>query len=263
MTRTRLDTLLVDRGLSATRSRAQSEIMAGRVMVDGVRAEKPGQQVAPGAVLELEEGRRFVSRAGDKLANALDHAGIDVTGVRALDVGASTGGFTDCLLQRGAASVIAADVGYGQLAWPLRQDPRVTVLERTNARHLTRAHLPFAPDFVTVDVSFISVALVWPAVVACCADAWRACVMVKPQFEVGREDVGSGGVVRDHDARRRAVERIGEAVEAHGGVVLDAADSGVAGPKGNREVFLIAASPAGAVPDWRARVAAAVAQGAA
>lgn len=266
VTRTRLDALLVQRGLSATRSRAQAEIMAGRVMVDGARAHKPGQQVPPDAVLEVEEGRRFVSRAGDKLANALDRAEVDVTGVRALDVGASTGGFTDCLLQRGAAGVIAVDVGYGQLAWSLRQDPRVTVLERTNARHLTRDQLPYPPDFVTVDVSFISVALVWPAVVACCADAWRACLMVKPQFEVGRGDVGSGGVVRDHDARRRAVERIGDVIEARGGVVLDAADSGLAGPKGNREVFLIAASSADAAPrdgDWRARVADAVAEGAA
>lgn len=260
MARQRLDTLLVQRGLVATRSRAQSEVMAGRVRVDGARADKAGTMVAPDADIVLDAVQLYVSRAGGKLANALDHAGLDVAGARALDVGASTGGFTDVLLRRGADHVVAVDVGYGQLAWSLRQDPRVTVMDRTNARHLEPASLPYAPDLAVVDVSFISITLVWPAVAACLAPGWRACVMVKPQFEVGRADVGSGGVVRDPDARRGAVERVCAALRDGGGAILDAADSGVPGPKGNREVFVVAADAASAAdaPDWRERVAAAV-----
>jgi 23S rRNA (cytidine1920-2'-O)/16S rRNA (cytidine1409-2'-O)-methyltransferase len=200
--------------------------------------DKPGTGVGEDAVLDVERAAEFVSRGGVKLANALDALGVDVTGASALDLGASTGGFTDCLLSRGAARVIALDVGYGQLDWRLRQDPRVTVMERTNARHLTPEALPWAPDLVTCDLSFISIGTVWSAVVPCLAPGWRAMVMVKPQFEVGRERVGSGGVVRDPRAREDAVRGVIEVIEATGGRVVGTADSGLPGPKGNREVFV-------------------------
>jgi len=264
VTRRRLDVALVERGLFPSRARAQAAVMAGQVRVDGRRADKPGTMVTGDAPLAVDAREGYVSRAGDKLATALDALALDVTGTRALDVGASTGGFTDCLLQRGVAEVVALDVGYGQLDWRLRTDARVHVMERVNARHLTPEMLPYAPDLVAVDVSFISVALVWPAVAACLAPGWRALVMVKPQFEAGRDHVGSGGVVRDPAARAAAVHRVAQAVTAHGGVVRDAADSGVPGPKGNREVFLLAAdaSTEDAVDDLDARIARAVAVGA-
>ena len=212
--------------------------MAGRVRVDGRAVDKPGTGVGEDAVLDVERPAEFVSRGGVKLANALDALGVDVAGASALDLGASTGGFTDCLLSRGAARVIALDVGYGQLDWRLRQDPRVTVVERTNARHLTPEALPWAPDLVTCDLSFISIGTVWSAVVPCLAPGWRAMVMVKPQFEVGRERVGSGGVVRDPAAREDAVRGVIEVIEATAGRVVGTADSGLPGPKGNREVFV-------------------------
>ncbi len=214
--------------------------MAGRVRVGGRVVDKPGTGVGEDADVAVERGDEYVSRGGVKLANALDALGVDVTGVSALDLGASTGGFTDCLLARGAARVIALDVGYGQLDWRLRQDPRVTVMERVNARHLAPGMLPWAPDFVTCDLSFISVGAVWGAVVPCLASGWRAMVMVKPQFEVGRERVGSGGVVRDPRAREDAVRGVVEVIQAHGGRVVGTADSGLPGPKGNREVFVLA-----------------------
>jgi 23S rRNA (cytidine1920-2'-O)/16S rRNA (cytidine1409-2'-O)-methyltransferase len=173
-----------------------------------------------------------------KLASALDALGVDVAGARALDLGASTGGFTDCLLRRGAESVIALDVGYGQLAWSLRQDERVQVMERTNARHLTPGALPYPPDLVTCDLSFIAIGTVWGAVVPCLARGWRAMVMVKPQFEVGRDRVGSGGVVRDDATREDAVRGVVEVIERTGGRVLGTAEAGLPGPKGNREVFV-------------------------
>ena len=212
--------------------------MAGRVRVDGRAVDKPGTGVGEDAVLDVERAAEFVSRGGVKLANALDALGVDVAGASALDLGASTGGFTDCLLSRGAARVIALDVGYGQLDWRLRQDPRVTVMERTNARDLTPEALPWAPDLVTCDLSFISIGTVWGAVVPCLAPGWRAMVMVKPQFEVGRERVGSGGVVRDPAAREDAVRGVIEVIEATAGRVVGTADSGLPGPKGNREVFV-------------------------
>lgn len=214
--------------------------MAGRVRVDGRPADKPGTGVAEGAALEVAEGTEYVSRGGVKLASALDALGVDVSGACALDLGASTGGFTDCMLRRGARSVIALDVGYGQLAWSLRQDPRVHVMERTNARYLAPDALPYAPDLVTCDLSFISIGTVWGAVVPCLARGWRAMVMVKPQFEVGRERVGSGGVVRDDAVREDAVRGVIEGLEATGGRVLGTADAGLPGPKGNREVFVLA-----------------------
>jgi 23S rRNA (cytidine1920-2'-O)/16S rRNA (cytidine1409-2'-O)-methyltransferase len=245
VTRSRLDVMLVRRGHFATRSRAQAAVMAGRVQVDGRPVDKPGTNVAEDAEVAVRQEREYVSRGGLKLVAALDALAVDVTGARALDLGASTGGFTDCLLQRGARSVIALDVGYGQLDWSLRGDPRVHVMERTNARHLSPADLPHAPDLVTCDLSFISVGTVWGAVVPCLAPAWRAMVMVKPQFEVGRERVGSGGVVRDESAREDAVRGVVEVIEATGGRVLGTADAGVPGPKGNREVFVYARSDGG------------------
>jgi 23S rRNA (cytidine1920-2'-O)/16S rRNA (cytidine1409-2'-O)-methyltransferase len=237
-TRSRLDVALVERGLFPTRSCAQAAVMAGRVQVDGRPVDKPGASVGDGAELRVREAEEYVSRGGVKLAVALDALGVYVDGARALDLGASTGGFTDCLLRRGAATVIALDVGYGQLAWSLRQDPRVHVMERVNARHLSPGDLPYAPDLVTCDLSFISVGTVWGAVVPCLARGWRAMVMVKPQFEVGRARVGSGGVVRDDEDRRGAVDGVIRAIEQGGGRVIGTADAGLAGPRGNREVFV-------------------------
>ncbi len=238
--------------------------MAGRVRVDGRADVKPGHQVGADAMIEVDEGPEFASRGGLKLDHALDRLGVDVAGARAIDVGASTGGFTDVLLRRGAESVIAVDVGYGQLAWSLREDPRVDVLDRTNARALEPAMLPRVPDLAVMDVSFISSAIVWPAVARCLSPAYRALVMVKPQFEVGRDNVGSGGVVRDPALRHDAVMRVATAIGASGGRVAGAADSGTPGPKGNREVFLLAVGPdAGQTDiDVQAAVAAAVAEGA-
>lgn len=263
MPRSRLDIALVERGLVPTRSRAHAAVLAGRVRVDGQVSDKPGMPVDERRRLEVQAGPEFVSRGGLKLSNALDAFGVDVTGARALDLGASTGGFSDCLLRRGAREVIAVDVGYGQLDWRLRNDPRVHVMERTNARTLTPAMLPYAPELVVCDLAFISSALVWASIAPCLAADWRALIMVKPQFEAGRERVGSSGVVRDQRVRAAAVRRVADAVIGAGGLVVDAADSGVPGPKGNREVFLRACAPGGSPPvlDLDERIAAAVAVG--
>ncbi len=228
----RLDVLLVERGLAESRAQAQALVMAGRVPGHS----KPGEQLAEDAPLEVEAPPPYVSRAGHKLANALDAFGIDVTGLDALDVGASTGGFTDVLLQRGAARVIALDVGYGQLHSKIRDDPRVVVMERVNARSLTE--LPFAPQLVTCDVSFISVKLALPPALRLAAPGWHALVLVKPQFEAGRADGGKGGVVRDDEVRRRVVREVAEAALTWGADVRGVVDSGLPGPKGNREIFL-------------------------
>ena len=194
--------------------------------------------------VDHRDTRAFVSRGGIKLENALVASGLDVSGRRALDVGASTGGFTDCLLQRGAAGVIAVDVGYGQLDWGLRNDPRVTVLERVNARTLSGEMLPYTPDLATVDVSFISLAKVLPAVLACLAETYDALAMVKPQFEVGRALASKGrGVIRDPDDRRGALVGVGEAALGLGASVLGYHSSGLAGPKGNKETFVWLAEP--------------------
>jgi 23S rRNA (cytidine1920-2'-O)/16S rRNA (cytidine1409-2'-O)-methyltransferase len=227
----RLDVLLVERGLAESRSQAQALVLAG--LVPGY--DKPGYQLDEEAPLTVERGPRFVSRGGDKLDNALDAFGIDVSGLDALDVGASTGGFTDVLLQRGAARVIAVDVGYGQLHPRLRADPRVTVLERTNARALEQ--LPLAPDLVVCDVSFISVRTALPPALRLARPGWQAVVLVKPQFEAGRGET-SKGVVRDPAVRARVAREVAEAALGWGGQVLGAVDSGVPGPKGNRELFL-------------------------
>jgi 23S rRNA (cytidine1920-2'-O)/16S rRNA (cytidine1409-2'-O)-methyltransferase len=227
----RLDVLLVERGLAASRAQAQALVMAGRVLGH----TKPGEQLDEASPLEVTERPPYVSRAGHKLANALDLLGIDVGGLDALDVGASTGGFTDVLLQRGAARVIALDVGYGQLHAKLRADPRVTVLERVNARSLTE--LPFAPQLVTCDVSFISVRLALPPALALAAPGWQALVLVKPQFEAGRAEVPKG-VVRDDAVRRRVVREVAEALLVSGGEPRGVVESGLPGPKGNRELVL-------------------------
>jgi 23S rRNA (cytidine1920-2'-O)/16S rRNA (cytidine1409-2'-O)-methyltransferase len=188
--------------------------------------------------LEVVRGLEFVSRGGVKLANALGQFGLDVAGVRALDVGASTGGFTDCLLQRGAARVVALDVAYGELSWKLREDERVTVIERCNARSLTPQALPYAPQFIVIDVSFISVTKVLPAVLACAAAEFDCLAMIKPQFEVGRERVGKGGVVREAAYRRETLVSVGRAAGELGFAVAGYASSGLPGPKGNRETFV-------------------------
>jgi 23S rRNA (cytidine1920-2'-O)/16S rRNA (cytidine1409-2'-O)-methyltransferase len=228
----RLDVVLVERGLAESRAQAQALVMAG--LVRGY--DKPGQQVAEDAELVVERGPEFVSRGGEKLAHALDLLGVDPAGFDCVDVGASTGGFTDVLLQRGAARVIALDVGYGQLHPRLRGDERVTVLERTNARTLTE--LPFAPQLAVCDVSFISVRLALPPVLSLCVPGWQAVVLVKPQFEAGRGDVGKGGVVRDDEVRRRVVREVAEAALSWGASARGVVDSGLPGPKGNREIFI-------------------------
>jgi 23S rRNA (cytidine1920-2'-O)/16S rRNA (cytidine1409-2'-O)-methyltransferase len=230
--RKRLDVLLVERGLAESRAQAQALVMAG--LVPGY--EKAGQQVDESAELSVERPPRFVSRGGEKLDHALAELDVDPAGRDALDVGASTGGFTDVLLQRGAARVIALDVGRGQLHERLRSDPRVTVLERTNARELTE--LPFAPNLVTCDVSFISVRVALPPALALAKPGWEALVLVKPQFEAGREDVGRGGVVRDPDVQKRVLREVAEAALAWPAQVFGVVDSGLPGPKGNREFFL-------------------------
>ena len=236
----RLDTLLAERGLFPSRSRAAASVMAGEVRVgnDGRRAEKPGEMVADDATVSVDAGPAYVSRGGIKLANALAASGVPVAGRRALDVGASTGGFTDCLLRHGAAAVTALDVGYGDLDWGLRNDARVTVLERTNARHLDPAQLPYVPDLATIDVSFISLAKVLPAVLGALARPFDVLALVKPQFEVGRGGVGKGGVVRDADQRRAALVAVATAGQGLGASVLGLYPSGLPGPKGNRETFL-------------------------
>lgn len=241
----RLDTLLAQRGLFPSRARAAASVMAGEVrFADGARAAKPGQLVAGDVAVALDERPRYVSRGGIKLANALDALGIDVGGLRALDVGASTGGFTDCLLQRGAAHVVALDVAYGELDWSLRTDDRVTVLERCNARAITRDALPYEPDLVVCDVSFISLTKALPAVFACLGGRFDVLAMVKPQFEVGRGRVGKGGVVRDPQARQDAILEVARSLtQATGAVVAGIAPSGLPGPKGNLETFLRFSEP--------------------
>jgi 23S rRNA (cytidine1920-2'-O)/16S rRNA (cytidine1409-2'-O)-methyltransferase len=243
--RTRLDAALVERGLVESRSKAQGLIMAGRVRVDGGVVTKAGTPVGPDAALELVEAPRYVSRGGDKLQTALETLGVDVGGELCLDVGASTGGFTDCLLQHGAARVAAVDVGRGQLHERIASDPRVTVLDGLNARYLEPGRLPFSPATVTVDVSFISLRLVLPAAVGCAAEAWRALALVKPQFEAGRAEVRRG-VVRNPEVRRRVLEDVASFATGGGlgrpSVVLGVCDSLVPGPAGNREFFIYLAA---------------------
>jgi len=237
--RVRLDTLLAERGLFASRTRAAAAVLAGQVHLGPgrARAAKPGQLVDAGVELDVDAPPPYVSRGGVKLANALDALGLDPAGRRCLDVGASTGGFTDCLLQRGAAHVTCLDVAYGELDWRLRSDERVTVIERVNARALEPDVLPYAPDLIVIDVSFISLRKVLPAVLASAADRYDCLAMVKPQFEVGRDKVGKGGVVRDPALRREALAAVAGGARAEGAAVLGFASSGLPGPAGNRETF--------------------------
>jgi len=244
--KTRLDKLLVDRGLAVSRERAQSMILAGQVLVDEQKLEKAGAQIADDAAIRLlGENLKYVSRGGLKLEHALDHWKIDVSGKLCLDVGASTGGFTDCLLQRGATRVIAVDTGYGQMDFKLRQDPRVRLLEKTNARYLTREAIGEIVDLIVMDVSFISATLVLPAVLAAAfpepPDGRRGrqiVVLVKPQFEAGREAVGKGGIVRDPAAQKAAVEKVRATLLSLGAEETDSIDSPILGAEGNREFLL-------------------------
>jgi 23S rRNA (cytidine1920-2'-O)/16S rRNA (cytidine1409-2'-O)-methyltransferase len=252
--KTRIDKLLVDRGLAASRERAQALILAGKVLVDDQKLEKAGAQVSAECVIRLlGEDLKYVSRGGLKLEGALEHWNISVVGKVCLDVGASTGGFTDCLLQRGASQVIAIDTGYGQMDFGLRQDARVQLLEKTNARYLKRedlksedlSHAAVTVDFVAMDVSFISAALVLPAVIGAAFPesmpgrrGRQIVVLVKPQFEAGREHVGKGGIVRDPAAQLAAVEKVRTALGSLGAVETDTIDSPILGAEGNREFLL-------------------------
>jgi 23S rRNA (cytidine1920-2'-O)/16S rRNA (cytidine1409-2'-O)-methyltransferase len=235
----RIDAILAERGLFPSRSAAAAAVRAGEVRLgeDGPVALRPSQPVDPEADFRVEQGPRFVSRGGIKLDNALAVLGLDVSGRDCLDVGASTGGFSDCLLQRGAARVIALDVAYGQIDLRMREDPRVTVIERLNARAISPADLPFRPDLATVDVSFISLTKVLPAVADCLAPGGEILAMVKPQFELGRERVRKG-VVREAADRREAIRTVARAAGELGLPVRGFASSGLPGPKGNREAFV-------------------------
>ena len=238
----RADQLLVERGLAETRAKAQALVLAGVVSCAGRRIDKPGEQLAADAALSIKgHDHPWVSRGGLKLAHALDYFGIAVDRKTALDIGASTGGFTDVLLSRGAGRVYAVDVGHGQLAWKLRQDPRVIVHERVNARYLTRAEVPEPVDMITCDASFIGLATVLPAPLALAGEEAELVALVKPQFEAGREHVGKGGVVRDPAVHHEVCERAAAWVAAQPGwTVVGVVESPVLGPQGNREFFLYA-----------------------
>ena len=239
----RLDQLLAERGLFASREQARRAVMAGAVEVAGRRIDKPGTAVAVDALLSVAAGEPFVSRAGRKLAGALDDFALLPAGLVCLDVGASTGGFTDCLLQRGAARVYAIDVGYGQLDERLRRDPRVVVMERVNARHLAADALPERADLAVIDVSFISLAKVVPALLPHLSPGAQVLALIKPQFEAGRGAVGKGGILRDEELRRGAIDGAIGQLAALGLSLLGIQDSQVAGMGGNREAFALFALP--------------------
>ncbi|MFH1134616.1 MAG: TlyA family RNA methyltransferase [Pseudomonadota bacterium] len=246
MAKIRADNLLVEQGLAETRSQARALIMAGQVLAGSRRVEKAGELLAEETVLALkDQGEAYASRGGFKLEGALDDFALDVTGLRCLDVGASTGGFTDCLLKKGAAEVVAVDVGYGLIHWRLRQDPRVRVVERINARSMTAAEVGADFDLAVIDVSFISLALVLPAVGKLVRPGGRILALVKPQFEVGKDRVGRGGVVRDQALITEAVEQNARAATELGLTVLGGNPSRLKGPKGNQEQFLLVEVPSG------------------
>jgi 23S rRNA (cytidine1920-2'-O)/16S rRNA (cytidine1409-2'-O)-methyltransferase len=237
VSRDRLDRQLVERGLAESREKAQALIMAGEVLVDGRKSQKPGENVAISSAIEVLARPRFVGRGGIKLQAALEHFKVNPAGMVCLDVGASTGGFTDCLLQNGAARVHAVDVGHGQFDWKLRNDPRVVVYEGLNARHLTREQIGEAVDLAVCDVSFISVTLILPAVASVLKASAGMIVLVKPQFEAGREQVGKGGIVRDPAVQQAACDRVAAAVESLG-FRWSTTDSPIPGAEGNREILL-------------------------
>jgi 23S rRNA (cytidine1920-2'-O)/16S rRNA (cytidine1409-2'-O)-methyltransferase len=259
MKKARIDAVLAEQGLFPSRTAAAGAVRAGSVRVgrDGPIALRPSQLVEPEAALIVDEGPRYVSRGGIKLENALDALGIDVSGRDCLDVGASTGGFSDCLLQRGAARVAAVDVAYGQLDLRLREDPRVSVIERLNARELELTGLPFVPELATIDVSFISLTKILPAVAGCLALHGEVLAMVKPQFELGRKRVGKG-VVRDAGDRREAILAVAQAAGELELPVRGFASSGLPGPKGNRETFVWCGGEGDELSDLEAAIAAVV-----
>ena len=248
--KSRLDKMLVDQGYAASRERAQALILAGRVLVDEQRVDKPGTPISEGAAIRmLGSDLKYVSRGGLKLERALEHWKINLNGVACVDIGASTGGFTDCMLQSGAASVLAVDTGYGQIAQKLRDDARVTLRERTNARLLAERELldvdAAVPEFIAMDVSFISATLVLPAVLSALStegQIWQgvAVILVKPQFEAGRLNVGKGGIVHDPEARQFAIRRVCDCVVERGGSVVEVIDSPIKGMEGNHEYLLYA-----------------------
>jgi 23S rRNA (cytidine1920-2'-O)/16S rRNA (cytidine1409-2'-O)-methyltransferase len=256
VSKVRLDTALAEQGLFPSRAAAAASVRAGgvRIGTDGPLAVKPGQLVDTAQELIVEQGPRFVSRGGTKLENALAALGVRVAGRACLDVGASTGGFTDCLLQHGAARVAAVDVGYGLLDQRLRDDERVTVIERRNARELDPADLPFAAELATIDLSFISLRKVLPAVVACLEPGGEVMALVKPQFELRRQQVGKGGVVRSSAARREAILGVAAAARDLGLPIRGVASSGLPGPKGNRETFIWAGGDDEGIPDLQSAV---------
>lgn len=245
----RLDQAVVGCGIAASRHRAKALVMAGQILVDGVRIDKPGTRIPADATLTLKgEPLPYVSRGGLKLEAALKAMALDVTGMDCLDVGASTGGFTDCLLQHGARSVVAVDVGYGQMAWRLRQDPRVVVVERTNFRHMPAGQIPAPVDLVTIDVSFISLKIIVPVALRFLKPDGTILALIKPQFEVGRENVGKGGVVRDPMHHRRIIDALGAFFSDLGLRSLAVIPSPVLGPKGNQE-FVVGLTRRGTLPD--------------
>lgn len=231
----RLDVLLVQRGLQESRQKAQATIMSGQVFVDGQRVDKPGAPVAEDAEIEVKGGLRYVSRGGLKLEKAMALWPVHLEDAVCMDIGASTGGFTDCMLQNGAAKVYAVDVGYGQLAWKLRSDPRVVCLERTNARYLSHEQIPEEPDFSSVDVSFISLKLILPAIAGVLRDGGQMVCLIKPQFEAGKEKVGKKGVVRDPTVHREVLEHFLEHAKENNFTVIDITYSPIRGPEGNIE----------------------------
>lgn len=254
--RKRIDLLLVEKGLAATREQARALIMAGSVTAGGEVIDKPGTKVDEGSPLAVAAPPRYVSRGGLKLEKALEAFGVDVSGRVVVDVGASTGGFTDCLLQRGAARVYAVDVGYGQLDWRLRTDPRVVVMERTNARYLT--WLPEPPDLAVMDVSFISARLILPAVARLLREGGMIVLLVKPQFEAGREQVGKGGVVRDPEVHRSVLRAMVEWADREGMGVRRVTISPIRGPAGNVEYLALIVPGESSSPDVGAQIEAAV-----
>lgn len=240
MKKVRLDRLLVEKGFFPSGEKARGAVMAGWVEVDGRIESKPGKAFPPGVGIRVSRGQAYVGRGGDKLASALERFGISVSGKRCLDIGSSTGGFTDCLLKAGAKCVVAVDVGYGQMEMRLREDPRVILMERTNARYLKRSDLPYEPDLVTVDVSFISLGKIIPVVERLSGKGAGLVALVKPQFEAGRKDVGRGGVVRDAGVHAAVLGRVCAVCKDCGFSVEGISESPLKGPAGNREFFIYA-----------------------